>query len=47
MTIEIPKEACEDAIESIERYFKENLTDCIEEKLANVSAGGLLDFFIE
>ncbi len=47
MTIEISKEAREDAIESIERYFKENLSDYIEERLGNVAAGALLDFILE
>lgn len=47
MTIEISKEARKNAIESIERYFKENLADQMEEKLGNIAAGAILDFFLE
>ncbi|MEQ1533154.1 MAG: DUF2164 domain-containing protein [Sideroxydans sp.] len=47
MTIEISKEARKDAIESIERYFQENLSEHIEDKLGNVAAGALLDYFLE
>jgi hypothetical protein len=43
MSIEIPKEARNQAIASIERYFLENM----DEKIGNVSAGALLGFFIE
>lgn len=43
MTIELSKEARKDAIESIERYFRENM----EEKIGNIAAGGLLSFFLE
>ena len=43
MTIEIPKEKYQQAIASIERYFRENM----EEKIGNVAASGLLGFFIE
>jgi uncharacterized protein (DUF2164 family) len=43
MTIEIPKEARQEAIASIERYFQENM----DEKIGNVAAGGLLGFFLE
>jgi uncharacterized protein (DUF2164 family) len=43
MTIEIPKEARTRAIQSIERYFDENM----EEKIGNISAGALLGFFLE
>jgi len=43
MTIEIPKEARQQAIISIERYFRENM----EEPIGNIAAGGLLGFFLE
>jgi len=43
MSIEIPKEARQQAIASIERYFLENM----DEKIGNVTAGALLGFFIE
>ena len=43
MPIEIPKPARQQAIESIERYFREHL----EERVGNIAAGGLLVFFLE
>jgi uncharacterized protein (DUF2164 family) len=43
MTIELPKEARAEAITSIERYFRENM----EERIGNIAAGALLNFFIE
>ena len=43
MTIEITKEARKDAIESIMRYFEQNM----DEKIGNVAAGGLLHYFLE
>ncbi len=43
MTIELPKEAKKEAVESIERYFSENM----EERIGNIAAGGLLAFFLE
>lgn len=43
MTIEIPKEAHKQLITSIERYFQENM----EEKIGNVTAASLLNYFIE
>ncbi|OYT91754.1 MAG: hypothetical protein CFE43_11680 [Burkholderiales bacterium PBB3] len=43
MTIEIPKEARQQAIASIERYFQENMDD----RIGNIAAGALLGFFIE
>lgn len=43
MTIEIPKEARQQAIASIERYFAENM----DEKIGNIAAGALLGFFLE
>ena len=43
MTIEISKEARQQAMASIERYFLENM----DEKIGNISAGALLGFFLE
>ena len=43
MTIEISKEARQQAIASIERYFRENM----EEPIGNIGAGALLGFFLE
>lgn len=41
--IELPKEARQRAIDSIQRYFAEHM----EEPIGNVAAGGLLGFFLE
>ncbi len=43
MTIEISKQARQQAVASIERYFQENM----EEKIGNIAAGALLGFFLE
>jgi len=43
MTIEIPKEAREEAIASIQRYFQENM----DEQIGNIVAGALLEYFLE
>ena len=43
MTIELPKEVRKEAVTSIERYFQENM----EEKIGNIAAAALLNFFIE
>ena len=43
MTIEISKEARDEAVASIERYFREKM----EEKIGNIAAGALLGFFLE
>jgi uncharacterized protein (DUF2164 family) len=43
MAVEIPKEARKEAIASIERYFQENM----EEKIGNIAAAGLLNYFLE
>jgi uncharacterized protein (DUF2164 family) len=43
MTIEISKEARQEAIASIERYFREKM----EEKIGNIAAGALLGYFLE
>jgi uncharacterized protein (DUF2164 family) len=43
MTIEIPKDARKEAIASIERYF----ADHMEEKIGNIAAGALLNYFLE
>ena len=43
MAIEIPKEARQEAIASIQRYFDENM----EERIGNIAAGALLGYFLE
>ncbi len=43
MAIELPKEARQQAIASIERYFRDHM----EAPIGNVTAGGLLGFFLE
>ena len=43
MAIEISKEARNEAIASIQRYFDEHM----EERIGNIAAGGLLGFFLE
>ena len=43
MAIDIPKEARKEAIASIERYFADNM----EEKIGNIAAGALLNYFLE
>ena len=43
MTIEISREARQQAIASIERYFLENM----DEKIGNITAGALFGFFLE
>jgi uncharacterized protein (DUF2164 family) len=43
MPIELDPESRQRAIQSIERYFRENM----EEPIGNVAAGGLLGFFLE
>jgi uncharacterized protein (DUF2164 family) len=43
MTIELTKEARQQAIASIERYFQEHL----EERIGNIAAGALLGFVLE
>ena len=43
MSIELPKDARQAAIASIERYFTENM----EERIGNIAAGALLGFFVE
>jgi uncharacterized protein (DUF2164 family) len=43
MPIELPKDARQQAVASIERYFLEYR----DEKIGNVAAGGLLGFFLE
>ena len=43
MTIEISKEARNEAVASIERYFQENM----EERIGNIAASALLNFFLE
>ncbi|WCM88271.1 DUF2164 domain-containing protein [Acidovorax sp. NCPPB 3576] len=43
MTIALPKDVHQQAVASIERYFRENM----EEKIGNIAASGLLGFFLE
>lgn len=43
MAIELPKEARQQAIASIERYFEQQL----EQRIGNVAAAGLLDYILE
>ena len=43
MTIELAKEARQEAIKSIERWFQENR----EERIGNIAAGALLAFMLE
>jgi len=43
MKIEIDKEARQQAIASIERYFRENM----DEPIGNIAAGALLGYFLE
>ena len=43
MPIDLPKTAREQAILSIERYFREHM----DEPIGNVAAGGLLNFFLK
>ena len=42
MAIELSKEAKQEAIASLQRYFKENL-----EEIGNIAAGALLGFILE
>ena len=42
MTIELPKEAQQQAVASIERYFQEHM----DERIGNIAAGALLNFFL-
>jgi uncharacterized protein (DUF2164 family) len=43
MSIELPKEVRTQAIQSIERYFRENM----DEPIGNIAAGALLGFLLE
>ncbi|MEO8079243.1 MAG: DUF2164 domain-containing protein [Caldimonas sp.] len=43
MSVELDKDVRQQAIASIERYFRENM----EERIGNIAAGGLLAFFLE
>ena len=43
MAVELSKEARQQAIASIERYFRTNM----EEPIGNIAAGALLGFFLE
>ena len=43
MAIELPKDVRAQAIQSIERYFEQEL----EQRIGNIQAGALLAFFLE
>ena len=43
MTIELAKDVHREAVSSVERYFPENM----EERIGNIAAAALLNFFIE
>ncbi len=43
MTIEISKESRQEALVSLQRYFKENM----EDEIGSLTANGLLSFFLE
>jgi len=43
MTIELSKEARKQAVSSIERYFEQHM----EERIGNIAAAALLNFFLE
>jgi uncharacterized protein (DUF2164 family) len=43
MSIELNKDARKQAVLSIERYFLDNM----DEKIGNIQAGALLNFFVE
>ena len=43
MSIELSRDARQEAVQSIERYFLEHM----DEKIGNIAAGGLLSFFLE
>ena len=41
--IELPKDVRQQALASVERYFRENM----DEPIGNIAAGALLNFFVE
>ncbi len=43
MSIELNKDARQQAVQSIERYFLDNM----DEKIGNIQAAALLNFFVE
>lgn len=43
MTIELNREQRAEAIQSIERYFRDEL----DQRIGNIAAGALLNFFVE
>jgi uncharacterized protein (DUF2164 family) len=47
MSIELTKQDRTQAVASIERYFKENLEQYMDQKLGNIAAEALLDFFLK
>lgn len=42
MTLELPRETRQQAVQSIERYFQDEL----EQRIGNIQAGALLNFFL-
>ena len=47
MSIKLSKQARADAVASIERYFKENLEQYMDQRLGNIAAEALLDFCLQ
>jgi uncharacterized protein (DUF2164 family) len=43
MAVELAKDVHKEAVASVERYFQENM----EERIGNIAASALLNFFIE
>lgn len=43
MTLELPRETRQSAVQSIERYFDEEL----DQRIGNIQAGALLNFFLQ
>ncbi|MDA7419120.1 DUF2164 domain-containing protein [Xenophilus arseniciresistens] len=42
MTLELPRETRQQAVQSIERYFEQEL----DQRIGNIQAGALLNFFL-
>jgi uncharacterized protein (DUF2164 family) len=47
MSIKLSKQARAEAVASIERYFKENLEQYMDQRLGNIAAEALLDFCLQ
>ncbi len=47
MTIELTREARDEAIKSIERYFTKHMQEHTGGRIGNIAAGALLGFFVE